>query len=403
MLFQWGRLDKSAPGFSGADGAAAAPWSGAGIDDGSPDVALRALPPDFFVAACGHLLRGQGAVERRVPLGGQSGGAGRQIVEPRQDLSARAIGAATAPGGPGGHGGGVVVTQLAAPPDLPVGVGGDLAGGQGSVLGGMPLGGQGREGAGQVIFPGEHLFAGAHRAACPPNPGDHGGLPLVALGALPPHLPLGPGGDVAGAKGPVLLRVPLPGQLRVGGGQVILPRRQPAVGAHRAARALDPGIDIGLPNMVPVAAPPNLPVAARQDLRRGQVPVFVGVPLGGQLGILGRQIGFPRPGLAPRAVGATAARARAGVNRGLPPVPLGAAPPDLPVAAVGDLRGVPVFLKVPLLKQSHFVVGQAVVLQGRSQSCLTTSLAPGAQPPAGDKKVYFSVNRPVRLFTFNIA
>lgn len=242
------------------------------------------------------------------------------------------------------------MAQLAAPPDLPVGIGGDLAGGQEPVFGGMPLGSQGREGAGQVIFAGEHLLAGAHWAARSPDPGDHGGLPRMALGALPPHLPLGPGGDVAGAKGPVLLRVPLPGQLGVGGGQVVLSRLQPAPGAHRASGALDPAVDPSLPDVAPVAAPPHFPVAAWQDLCRGQIPVFGGMPLGGQLGVLGRQIGFPRPGLVPGAIGTAAPRARAGVNRSLPPMPLGAAPPDLPAADVGDLCGVSVFLKVPLLK-----------------------------------------------------
>ena len=55
-------------GFPGADGTSALLHTGAGVDGGFPDMAVRALPPRFFVAAgCDHLWC-QRTVEGFVPL-----------------------------------------------------------------------------------------------------------------------------------------------------------------------------------------------------------------------------------------------------------------------------------------------------------------------------------------------
>lgn len=55
-------------GSSGADGTAALLDACARVDGGFPDMAVRALPPRFFVASGGDHLRCQRTVEGLVPL-----------------------------------------------------------------------------------------------------------------------------------------------------------------------------------------------------------------------------------------------------------------------------------------------------------------------------------------------
>ena len=66
---------------SGADRAAAFFCAGTGVDGRFPDVAQGAFPPDLFPAAGAHHLRGERAVERRVPFGGDLRFQGCKIVE----------------------------------------------------------------------------------------------------------------------------------------------------------------------------------------------------------------------------------------------------------------------------------------------------------------------------------
>ena len=196
-------------GHPGAHGTAALLPAGAGIDHRFPAVAQAALPPDLFPAAHGHILGRQAAVEGGVPLGGDGRGPGSQVVEPRQDLSPGAVGTAAAVSGPGGHQGRVVVARRAPPPDLAVGIGGDLLGRQALVSLRVPLGGDLREPAAQVVLPGQDLPPGAHGAAAAVGPAVDLCLPGVAVGTAPPHsLPAAPG-DVSGGTPAVVRRVPL--------------------------------------------------------------------------------------------------------------------------------------------------------------------------------------------------
>lgn len=124
----------------GADGAAAFLRTGAGVDNGFPDVTLAALPPDLAVGPGRDHGRRQRAVEGGVPLGRDLRDPGRQVVKPGQDLRSRAVGAAAALTGPACNPGQIVVAPLTAPPDLPVGAGGDLIRRQSPVFAGVPLG-----------------------------------------------------------------------------------------------------------------------------------------------------------------------------------------------------------------------------------------------------------------------
>ena len=77
-----------------------------------------------------------------------------------------------------------------------------------------------------------------------------------------------------------MIPVPLGGDLGKQSGQVVDPGEDRLPGAHRTAGPQQgPGLDLRLPLMAPVAAPPDLPVAAGGDLSRGEVPVAEGVPL----------------------------------------------------------------------------------------------------------------------------
>ena len=77
--------------------------------------------------------------------------------------------------------------------------------------------------------------------------------------------------------------MPLGGQLRAQGCQVVFPFRQLTVGADRTAAAVYPCLYLRLPLMALLAAPPHLPVAAGEHLARGERSVSGRVPLGGQL------------------------------------------------------------------------------------------------------------------------
>ena len=81
---------------SSADGAAGGTASGSGIDRSLPDVALSAAPPDLFIAAQGHVPRGEAFVQRLVPLLGQLWPESSQVVKARQDFFTGAVGAAAA-------------------------------------------------------------------------------------------------------------------------------------------------------------------------------------------------------------------------------------------------------------------------------------------------------------------
>ncbi len=123
-----------------------------------------------------------------------------------------------------------------------------------------------------------------------------------------------------------------------------------ANGAAAAAKSR-PRVDVSLPDVIFGAAPPDLFIRAKRDVRGGQLPVERLVPFACKQRLQGCQIVKSGPYLAPRAIGAAGACFfGAGVGRGLPAVAKRAFPPDLSVRAGGCVAGVKiaVFLIIPL-------------------------------------------------------
>ena len=192
-----------------ADRAAALLLAGAGVDDCFPGVVFGAAPPDFPAAPGGDLGGLQGAVERGVPLGRHGRVERRQVVEARQDFSARAVGAAAAASRAVGHGGAVAVASVTKPPDPAVGAFGHLVRRQVPVFLRVPLGRQARKARRKVVLPRLDPPPRAVRAARSPDPGADHGLIAVAPLAAPPDPLVAAVGDGLRGQGCVARRVPL--------------------------------------------------------------------------------------------------------------------------------------------------------------------------------------------------
>ena len=226
-----------------ADRAAAFFCAGAGVDGSFPDVAQGAFPPDLFPAAGAHHLRGERAVERRVPFGDDLRFQGCKIVEARQHLFPGAVGAAAAVGTRGDHRR-VAVALFAPPPDLAVTGDRDLLRRQRAVLFPVPLRGKLRPLRGQIVKARQHLLSRAVGAAAPrAGPRRDGRAPAVAPFAAPPDLFLRPGQHIPRRQPAVFLRVPLLCERGIQGRKVVFPEGKLLARADRAAapyRAVPP-------------------------------------------------------------------------------------------------------------------------------------------------------------------
>ena len=171
-------------------------------------------------------------------------------------------------------------------------------------------------------------------------------------------------GHIPGRQRPVCGGVPLLSQIGKSAGQIVHSGHDDAVRTDRTAAAAYAGPDLRLPLMAPTAPPPDFLFAPGQNLFRRQGKVFGGVPFSCQIGVLGSQIRFPRPGKPPGAVGAVGVVGGAGVDSRLPDMSFGTPPPNLLRTAVGDLPGRqrPVFDRVPLSQQSRVMLLCAVIV-----------------------------------------
>src|SRR5699024_555463 len=119
--------------------------------------------------------------------------------------------------------------------------------------------------------------------------------------------------------------------------------------------------DLCHPLMSVGAAPPDVQMAAGEYLRRGQAAVLGGVPFPRQIWKNRTEIRFAWEGQPPGTVWAAGLAAGSCIGWCLPAMHPAAAPPNLPLAAVGDRlrcqRGV--LLLLPLAQQLHKTCLQA--------------------------------------------
>ena len=152
---------------------------------GLPLMSAGTAPPDLAAAAGGDIARGEGAVLRGMPLGGESGVARGEVILPGLHLPAGAHGTAGALHA-GFDLGLPLVPLLTAPPGFVMAGGGELLRRQAAILCGMPLARKGWLGGGEVVEPGAHLPPAAHgTAAAGGRAVVHGGLPMMALRTAP--------------------------------------------------------------------------------------------------------------------------------------------------------------------------------------------------------------------------
>ena len=258
------------------------------------------------------------------------------------------------------------MSQLTTPPHFTVRGGRHVCRLQSIVFLTIPLGGNSREIAGQVVLSGKHCLARAVGAAYSADTGGNHRLPLMAFSALPPNLAVGACQHIGGHQTAVFGGVPLTGQFRPNAGQVVDAGQQCPVGTDRTAAARNTGFHHGPPFVFLFADPPHCPVAPNGNTVRGKGTILLRVPLGGNIGPLGCQIVFSRTGPLPDAVGALCSRSCPGVNGGFPFVAPFTSPPNFLAAAIGDaMRSQRIVIQgMPLLEQGELVMLHAVVIQG---------------------------------------
>ena len=181
----------------------------------------------------------------------------------------------------------------------------------------------------------------------------------MAVRALPPHLFVAARGDHLRRQRAVEALVPLLGDQRLNGREIIEPRQHLSVGAVRAAvAALHALRDHGAVGVPLFASPPHTAVRARGDAARSKRTVFLLVPLRGNVGVQRREVVFAGQRL-PAGADRTA-RAEGGPRKDCctPRVAFWTAPPDFAPCAGDHLRRQKrhVFCRIPFFRD-RWVLG----------------------------------------------
>ena len=246
-----------ADGVAGADGTAAALASCSRVDDGLPDVAVFALPPNLSPAAGEHLVGCEGAVFGWVPFGSDLWIFCGEIVESRQDFDVLAIWATAVTSCAAGDDGLIFVAFVADPPDFFIAGWGDLGWPQRAIFRRVPLTGELGILAGEIVFAGDDFFASADWTACAVVAAGNVGLPFVALVADPPHFATTAGEHIARCQIAILRRMPLAGELGIDRRQIVHASEHHAIGANRTAGTADARFYLRLPFVAVLADPPH--------------------------------------------------------------------------------------------------------------------------------------------------
>ena len=179
------------------------------------DMAQGAVPEIHLGAAAdAHFVRGEVPVLHGMPERGEVGADRCDVVEAREHLPSRAIGAQRPLPAPNSLGDrrAPFVTAVAEPPDLLLEIGEHIARPQTAVPRRMPLCGEVRPQRRKVVFACDelHVRAGEAVVEAPARPA-RGGFPprISAFGASPPHPLLRPAHVVVGRLSAVALVIPL--------------------------------------------------------------------------------------------------------------------------------------------------------------------------------------------------
>ena len=332
-------VEALADGVAGADWAAAELVAGAAVDDGLPDVAGAALPPNFFAAAGKDMVGREWAVEGWVPLGCNFRIEGGEIVEAWEHFFICAIWTTAVALGTAGNDGLILVAFVADPPDFFVAGGGDMVWGEGAVFGRVPLAGDVWILAGEIVFAGDDLFACADWATAAAAAAGDGCLIGVAFGTDPPDFAPTAGDNVGWGEGAVFGWMPLGGELGIEAGEIVLAGLDELIGANGTTGAVDTRFYLCSPFVAVVTLPPHESMAAGQDIGWGEGGIFGWVPLTSEIWIGCGEVVHAGQRQSSTAIWAACATAGAGVDGGLPVVTVGTGPPDFAFAAVADAVG----------------------------------------------------------------
>lgn len=169
---------------------------------------LAALPPDLAIGPVRYHLGRQGAVSIGMPFGCNGRVQRCQIIFSRQRHTAGTDRTAGLLSGAGRNTGLLDMSLFAQPPDLSARAGCDLIGTKRAVPCRMPLPGQRRIAAGEVIFAGFQPAAGTDRTAAACNAGFDLCTPLVSVFTHPPDGLMTARQDLFGRQGKIFGRMP---------------------------------------------------------------------------------------------------------------------------------------------------------------------------------------------------
>ena len=242
-------------------------------------MAESTLPPDLSVAPRCHHFRCKRAVERRVPFLCHRWLERCEVIEPRQHLAVRAVGAAAAALRPVRYYSAVGVSLFAPPPDAPGGVWGYGLRRQAAVFLRVPLRRQLRKDCRKIVFTGDHFFPGANRTFRPvPYSGNSRCLPAMAFFSPPPYFPVCPRQYLLGGQRRIFFGVPFFQQLWSNGRQRIFLQQDRSSGAIGTAGTAHAQFDRCLVIVALWTVPPDDPVAPHRHLTWGQRSIFLAVP-----------------------------------------------------------------------------------------------------------------------------
>ena len=203
--------------------------------------------------------------------------------------------------------------------------------------------------------------------------------PLMSLSALPPYFTVAKSSNIAGAKIPVLRRMPLRCKLGKRAGEIIFAGYNLPSRTNRAPRFVAyAGLDYSLPLMALFTNPPYLTAGIGCDILRLKISVLRRMPLRGKFRERGSEIVLSRINRPIGAIRATATK-RTILNGRLPRMTLLTSPPHLAGTAGCDVLRpqIPVLGRMPLGRDLRRHAGETIFAGDALSIATRTALSPG--------------------------